>query len=91
MEWYQLQTTMPGTPNVIQYASVIIKNSNAELISVYYEILFIIQFWPFKLHCAYNPEQNICDTSNYLTKCCNIIVNLENLPLAPTIQCLLHS
>ena len=44
MEWYQLQTTMPGTPNVIQYASVIIKNSNAELISVYYEILFIIQF-----------------------------------------------
>jgi hypothetical protein len=42
---------------------------------------------------TYNPGQNICDTSNYLTKCCNIIVNLEPPPLGlmPTIQCWLHS
>jgi hypothetical protein len=34
----------------------------------------------------YNPRQNICYTSNYLTNCRNILVNFENLPLSPTIQ-----
>jgi hypothetical protein len=36
------------------------------------------------LFATYNPGQNICDTSNYLTKCRNIIVNLEDPPLTPT-------
>ena len=32
---------------------------------------------------SYNPGQNICDTSNYLTKLHNIIANLEKPPPYP--------